>query len=196
MLTWSTSVDQSKHASNPKVGKVSKSADLSKSLRKALGGKTQAELAAALLVSRNYISQIEAGLKTPSPRLELQMRRMLTEATSRHADLGGKVEEPAAEYHTDTTEAHTAPTAAQCLRYMVDYLAAAQSIPGMLGSIWVELHRRFPIDEIEQLKRQMEVEGTANGAVQTAINAGRRKAFEEAARLLAEQMSPEKEKTG
>jgi transcriptional regulator with XRE-family HTH domain len=61
------------------VTKVSNSADLSRTLRKALGGKTQAELAAILLVSRNYISQIEAKLKNPSPRLESEMRRLLTE---------------------------------------------------------------------------------------------------------------------
>jgi transcriptional regulator with XRE-family HTH domain len=60
------------------MGKVSSHADLSRALRKALGGITQAQLAAKLLVSRNYVSQIEAQLKTPSPRLVAQMQAMLT----------------------------------------------------------------------------------------------------------------------
>lgn len=64
------------------MGKVSIYPDLSRALRRALGGITQAGLAAKLLVSRNYISQIEAGLKIPSPRLVAQMERMLTESTT------------------------------------------------------------------------------------------------------------------
>jgi transcriptional regulator with XRE-family HTH domain len=66
-----------------KVGKVSTASQTSRALRKALGGITQAELAARLLISRNYVSQLEAGLKEPSDRLLLQMELMLTKATSR-----------------------------------------------------------------------------------------------------------------
>jgi transcriptional regulator with XRE-family HTH domain len=65
------------------MGKVSKDADLSRALRKALGGVTQAELATKLLVSRNYISQIEASLKEPSKRLRLQMEELLKESAPR-----------------------------------------------------------------------------------------------------------------
>lgn len=64
------------------MDKVSKFSALSRELRQAFGGITQAKLAALLLVSRNYISQIEAGLKTPSARLAAQMEVMLTEAAN------------------------------------------------------------------------------------------------------------------
>ena len=62
------------------IGKVSTAAALSRETRRALGGLTQKAFAAHLLVSRNYISQIEAGLKTPSPRLQAQMKQMLTKS--------------------------------------------------------------------------------------------------------------------
>lgn len=75
------------------MGKVSSHRDLSRALRKALGGITQAELAAKLLVSRNYISQIEAELKTPSPRLVAQMQAMLT-GSATHGDRVSRVGEP------------------------------------------------------------------------------------------------------
>lgn len=64
------------------MDKVSRAADLSRELRKALGGITQAELAAKLLLSRNYISQIEAALKTPSQRVLSQMTQLLAESAS------------------------------------------------------------------------------------------------------------------
>lgn len=63
--------------------KKSKPAELSRALRAALGGLTQSELATRLLLSRNYISHIEAGLKLPSVRILAQMEAMLTEATSK-----------------------------------------------------------------------------------------------------------------
>lgn len=62
--------------------KVSKPADLSRLLRQSLGNITQGELAARLLLSRNYISQIEAGLKSPSERVLAQMHSLLTQSST------------------------------------------------------------------------------------------------------------------
>ena len=81
--------------------KKSTPAELSRAIRSALG-LTQSELATRLLLSRNYISHIEAGLKSPSVRILVQMEAMLSEATSRggpseHSNAGA-VEEPQAPY--------------------------------------------------------------------------------------------------
>lgn len=65
--------------------KKSTPAELSRALRRAMGGITQSELATKLLLSRNYISHIEAGIKLPSIRILAQMEAMLTEATSEGA---------------------------------------------------------------------------------------------------------------
>jgi transcriptional regulator with XRE-family HTH domain len=76
------------------MGKVSTDAELSRSLRRALGNITQAALAAKLLVSRNYISQIEAELKKPSERLRAQMDRLLIESANGDTHSVSTPEEP------------------------------------------------------------------------------------------------------
>ncbi|MBK8477469.1 MAG: helix-turn-helix transcriptional regulator [Opitutaceae bacterium] len=73
--------------------KLSNPAELSRALRRALGGLTQSELATKLLLSRNYISHIEAGLKLPSARVLAQMHGMLPKATSQNVQK--EHEEPA-----------------------------------------------------------------------------------------------------
>ena len=103
-----TTVGQIGQVSTPEMEKKSTPAELSRALRRAMGGITQSELATKLLLSRNYISHIEAGIKLPSIRILAQMEAMLTEATSpgaqkQHLPLGpeqplGDVEEPPAPY--------------------------------------------------------------------------------------------------
>jgi transcriptional regulator with XRE-family HTH domain len=143
--------------STPNMGKVSTHAELSRALRKALGGITQAELAVKLLVSRNYISQIEADLKTPSPRLVAQMQHMLTASAppvstaAQHAfaadeedefgpdqrrhlksggNRGGGVEEPRATYETVASripQQRTPSTRQDCEDYLRQLLDRAEA---------------------------------------------------------------------
>lgn len=82
--------------STPKDHKVSNDADLSRSVRERHGW-TQAVLAAKLIVSRNYVSQIEAGLKTPSKRLRLAMEELLTKHAAKAGQDAYFVSEPSAE---------------------------------------------------------------------------------------------------
>ena len=179
MLTWSTTVDQSKHVARKKVNKVSNAADLSRALRRALGDKTQGELAAVLLVSRNYISQIEAGLKTPSERLEAEMRRLLTESTeapkvsmaeetvegittqknlyaagetSRHGM--GVSHHKGVSKERMTIEPRFSvpardPNEEDCRRYFEEFLSLAKNHPGGIAWTWRELKKNFPLDEFD-----------------------------------------------
>jgi transcriptional regulator with XRE-family HTH domain len=79
---WPTSVGQREQVSTSNMEKKSNPAELSRALRSALGGLTQLELATKLLLSRNYISHIEAGLKSPSARVLAQMESLLSLANS------------------------------------------------------------------------------------------------------------------
>lgn len=82
--------------SNEKMEKESTAAELSRRLRKHLGGLTQHELAERLQVSRNYISHIEAGLKIPSARLCSQMTLLLNSTVSKASNVEAVQEEQSA----------------------------------------------------------------------------------------------------
>lgn len=136
--------------STGKVDKVSTSADLSRELRRALRGITQAELAAQLLVSRNYISQIEAGLKEPSKRLRLQMEELLTESAERNkvsSDAGApRVEESPSGYgDSHSEESHGSPAAIEReIRRDLDALiSAAMGDPQRLHWIAEQMKRHL-----------------------------------------------------
>lgn len=144
------------------MGKVSTPADLSKSLRKALGGITQAELATKLLLSRNYISQIEASLKSPSDRVLAQMENMLTQATST-VSKKPRVEMPpqwTVEEHgpqpmvaSRLSPTPGAPsTRADCEALFADLLDAAERSgnPNAFPVIHDRLKKKFPLAEWEE----------------------------------------------
>ena len=150
--------------------KVSTAAELSRQTRQALGGITQAKFAAILLVSRNYVSQIEAGLKKPSDRLEAQMHKLLTNAGDADKVSTPNVLESAGNYRVSgsgaavpSTTMHTRlptmldprfqpraePTPEMCTEYFEEYLRRAASEAGGVGYVWIKLQKQFPLEEFE-----------------------------------------------
>jgi transcriptional regulator with XRE-family HTH domain len=148
------------------MGKVSNPANLTRSLRKALGGITQAELAARLLVSRNYISQIEASLKTPSKRLLAQMEAMLTEATGNTDKVSTqfRIEEGPGTYRVSSPppmriNPGREPPAAEateqlCHDHLDEYLRRGRTEPGWVGYTYNLLRRKLSLEELDRLKQQ------------------------------------------
>lgn len=125
--------------------KVSNPADLSRELRTALGNLTQAELAAKLLVSRNYISQIEAGLKKPSKRLLAQMEELLTESAKRQPRNTDEVSsEPEATSPHIVQETPVGQGSAEMVRSIRDHVDTliwgSKGDPGRLGWIREQLN--------------------------------------------------------
>jgi transcriptional regulator with XRE-family HTH domain len=136
---------------------VSTASELSKSLRQALGGLTQAELAARLLVSRNYISQIEADLKEPSKRLRAQMEALLTESAKQPADkVSSQIEE-----NSQAPYGSADALRAEVRRHFEERLAEANDDPVRLGWLLQQMReylRRpsdWKVESAEERKRRL-----------------------------------------
>jgi len=152
-------------SSTEKAHKVSNDADLSRSVRERLHF-TQAELAAHVLVSRNYISQIEAGLKIPSKRLRVVFKDLLAEsallaekgkpyagAHLKTGGISGRVEEQHAvgsdAVASRLPQKREPSTRADCEAYFAKLMDAADlsDDPNAFPVILHRLKKEFPLDE-------------------------------------------------
>lgn len=123
---------------------------------------TQQGLADRLLLSRNYITQIETGTRTPSPRVLSAAEALLTKAHTANVDTGhhlisgrppdSRVDEPSARYETVASRIpldRRMPTRADCedlLQQVLD-AAEAEGSPENIPVIYHRLKKQFPPDE-------------------------------------------------
>lgn len=138
---------------------------------------TQEDFAARLMISRNYVSLLEGGKKTPSPKLEFQMRQLakgaaaLPSEDSEHTvneppanfgvrnnpPLSGKdASDPSLKLNTAFRPTPGEPTAEDCLSYFARYLSDVRLVPGGVGHTWIQLQRTFPLDEAKRLREAHE----------------------------------------
>jgi len=118
-------------------------------------GLTQQEFAARLMISRNYVSQLETGRKEVSRKLLRRINTILAESTSSHHL--GNISEPAASYAENIAAQARADfnakrsidamtQIAEARRLFEEVVSASRNIPALTGWILeqVRQHLRVP----------------------------------------------------
>lgn len=130
---------------------------------------TQDQLAKRLLISRNYVAKIEAGLQEPAVRLvrDLEALRVdsVNKASTSTIEEGrqqkyGERSPPSAPLQGqapmrinpgfEPPQAH--PTRAMVEEYIRRYLDAAEKIPGGIPHAMIELRKHLRIQDLDELQ--------------------------------------------
>jgi len=119
------------------VKKVSTEAQITQAARKRLG-LTQEEFARRLMVSRNYISQIESGKKKPALRLLRQIEALTKSTTVSPVDPGEPLS--GGEKAAAALDDGAAALRSEIRTYIERLLAIAGNDPTRLGWVLTQLH--------------------------------------------------------
>jgi transcriptional regulator with XRE-family HTH domain len=147
-----------------------KIADRFREVREMLGGITQAQLASRLLISRNYVGKIEAGIQEPSARIIADLERLRMSVEERMSSIyqqsaaaptavgeelssasSRKAADPATpimqrvQLNPQFAPPPEQPTAQHCQAYLAEYLQRAKQVPGGIAHTFVELQEHFPL---------------------------------------------------
>ena len=147
---------------------------------------TAQKLADELRITPEWLSKIRRGKTTGSDDIDLRLAELLrrrgieptsffTPASLQAAEAPQKKDEtrryvapiiagPQAAGHGASRlqsafqSSAAEPTEQQCIDYVLRYIGKARQTPGGLGHMWVELHKRFPMEQLAAVREPEEKE--------------------------------------